>query len=71
MLINVLIPGFIKSFGVLFDDVCDRFDASPAAVSWIPALSFFMYNFMGEWRPRRELPILPRNSHRPPVVTSL
>ena len=51
MVINVLIPGFIKSFGVLFDDVCEQFDASPAAVSWIPALSFFMYNFMGEWPP--------------------
>ncbi|XP_037091357.1 monocarboxylate transporter 7-like [Pollicipes pollicipes] len=47
MTINILIPGFIKSFGVLFDDVCAQFDVTPATAAWIPALSFFMYNFMG------------------------
>ncbi|KZC11902.1 Iron-sulfur cluster assembly enzyme ISCU, mitochondrial [Dufourea novaeangliae] len=39
VMVNLLIPGTVKSFGVLFVEFLEVFDASPAAAAWIPALS--------------------------------
>lgn len=47
MLVNILIPGTIKSFGVLFVEFIEAFDASPAAAAWIPALCYFLYSSLG------------------------
>ncbi|XP_075228296.1 solute carrier family 16 member hermes isoform X2 [Lycorma delicatula] len=47
VLINLLIPGTIKSFGVLFIEFLEVFDASPVAASWIPALCYFLYCSLG------------------------
>lgn len=48
MMVNILIPGgAIKSFGILFVEFIDSFDASPTAASWIPALCYFLYSSLG------------------------
>uniref|UniRef100_A0A1B0DG30 Major facilitator superfamily (MFS) profile domain-containing protein n=1 Tax=Phlebotomus papatasi TaxID=29031 RepID=A0A1B0DG30_PHLPP len=44
MLVNILIPGTIKSFGVLFVEFLETFNASPATAAWIPALCYFLYS---------------------------
>ncbi|XP_055386301.1 monocarboxylate transporter 13 [Condylostylus longicornis] len=46
-LVNILIPGTIKSFGVLFVEFLETFEASPAAAAWIPALCYFLYSSLG------------------------
>lgn len=48
VLVNVLIPGMVKSFGVLFVEFRKVFDASPAAAAWIPALCYFLYSSLGK-----------------------
>lgn len=47
MLVNILVPGTVKSFGVLFVEFLEAFDASPAAAAWIPALCYFLYSSLG------------------------
>ncbi|GAB0086651.1 monocarboxylate transporter 13 [Sergentomyia squamirostris] len=47
MLVNILIPGTIKSFGILFVEFLETFDASPATAAWIPALCYFLYSSLG------------------------
>ncbi|XP_004533942.1 monocarboxylate transporter 13 isoform X2 [Ceratitis capitata] len=47
MMVNILIPGTIKSFGVLFVEFLEAFDASPATGAWIPALCYFLYSSLG------------------------
>lgn len=47
MLVNILIPGTIKSFGVLFVEFLEAFEASPVTASWIPALCYFLYSSLG------------------------
>ncbi|KAG5311309.1 MOT7 protein, partial [Acromyrmex insinuator] len=47
VMVNLLIPGTIKSFGVLFVEFLDIFDASPAAAAWIPSLCYFLYSSLG------------------------
>lgn len=47
MLVNILIPGTIKSFGVLLLEFKQAFDASEATVAWIPALCYFLYSSLG------------------------
>ncbi|XP_022195886.1 monocarboxylate transporter 13 isoform X3 [Nilaparvata lugens] len=47
VLINLLIPGTIKSFGVLFIEFLEIFNASAVAASWIPALCYFLYCSLG------------------------
>lgn len=47
-LINFLIPGMVKSFGVLFVEFMQVFRASPTDASWMPALCYFLYSFLGE-----------------------
>lgn len=48
ILVNILIPGTVKSFGILFVEFLEVFDASPAAAAWIPALSYWLYSSMGK-----------------------
>ncbi|XP_018394309.1 PREDICTED: uncharacterized protein LOC108773089 [Cyphomyrmex costatus] len=47
VMVNLLIPGTIKSFGVLFVEFLDVFNASPAAAAWIPSLCYFLYSSLG------------------------
>lgn len=49
MLVNVLVPGTVKSFGVLFIEFLEAFDASPSAALWIPAICYFLYSSLGEF----------------------
>lgn len=51
MMVNILIPGTIKSFGVLFVEFLEAFQASPATAAWIPALCYFLYSSLGEYTP--------------------
>lgn len=46
-LVNILIPGTIKSFGVLFVEFLEAFNATPTAAAWIPALCYFLYSSLG------------------------
>ncbi|XP_020283845.1 uncharacterized protein LOC109854795 isoform X2 [Pseudomyrmex gracilis] len=47
MLVNFLIPGTVKSFGVLFVEFLHVFKASSTAASWMPALCYFLYSSLG------------------------
>lgn len=47
VLVSLLIPGTIKSFGILFVEFLEVFKASPVAASWIPALTYFLYCSLG------------------------
>lgn len=40
MLVNILIPGTIKSFGVLFVEFTEAFDTTPAQVRWRTCISW-------------------------------
>lgn len=51
MLVNLLVPGTIKSFGVLFVEFLDAFQASQLAAAWIPALCYFLYSSLGIYSP--------------------
>lgn len=46
-LVNVLVPGTVKSFGVLFVEFLEAFEATPSAAMWIPALCYFLYSSLG------------------------
>lgn len=48
VIVNTLIPGLIKSFGVLFVEFIAVFNATPSSVAWIPALTFALYNLLGK-----------------------
>lgn len=47
-LVNILVPGTIKSFGVLFVEFMEAFNSTPAQGMWIPALCYFLYSSLGE-----------------------
>jgi len=47
-LTNILIPGTIKSFGVLFIEFTQAFEVSQTKSSWIPALCYFLYSSLGK-----------------------
>ncbi|XP_065077011.1 monocarboxylate transporter 12 [Ochlerotatus camptorhynchus] len=47
MLVNILVPGTIKSFGVLFVEFLEAFQATPSSAAWIPALCYFLYSSLG------------------------
>lgn len=48
MLVNILVPGTVKSFGVLFMEFLEAFDdATPSSALWIPALCYFLYSSLG------------------------
>ncbi|KAJ8918751.1 hypothetical protein NQ315_015071 [Exocentrus adspersus] len=46
-LVNILVPGTIKSFGVLFVEFLEAFQSSYAEGMWIPALCYFLYSSLG------------------------
>lgn len=48
LVVNFLIPGTVKSFGVLFVEFLHVFKASSTAASWMPALCYFLYNSLGK-----------------------
>jgi hypothetical protein len=48
-LVNMLIPGTLKSFGVLFVEFTEAFHASETAASWIPAICYFLYCSLGKY----------------------
>ncbi|KAJ0169687.1 hypothetical protein K1T71_014872 [Dendrolimus kikuchii] len=45
--VNILIPGTIKSFGVLMVELNDVFQTNNAASSWIVAVCYFLYSSLG------------------------
>ncbi|KAG8040360.1 hypothetical protein G9C98_000931 [Cotesia typhae] len=47
VMVNVLIPGTIKSFGVLFVEFLNVFESGSAMAAWIPALCYFLYSSLG------------------------
>ncbi|XP_015598488.1 monocarboxylate transporter 9 isoform X2 [Cephus cinctus] len=47
VMVNVLIPGTVKSFGVLMIDFLEAFEVSHATAAWIPALCYFFYSSLG------------------------
>lgn len=47
-LVNILVPGTIKSFGVLLVAFKEGFDASESETMWIPALCYFLYSSLGK-----------------------
>ncbi|KAK1123806.1 hypothetical protein K0M31_008496 [Melipona bicolor] len=47
LVVNFLIPGTVKSFGVLFVEFLHVFKATSTAASWMPALCYFLYNSLG------------------------
>jgi len=49
VLVNILVPGTVKSFGVLFVEFLEVFNATPAAAAWIPALCYFLYSSLGQF----------------------
>lgn len=48
LIVNFLIPGTVKSFGVLFVEFLHVFKASSTAASWMPALCYFLYSSLGK-----------------------
>lgn len=53
MLINLLVPGTVKSFGVLFAEFLQNYqDDDPtvteSSAAWIPALCYFLYSSLGK-----------------------
>lgn len=48
MMVNLLVPGTIKSFGVLFEEFIEAFEATPSVAAWIPALCYFLYSSLGK-----------------------
>ncbi|XP_043271361.1 monocarboxylate transporter 9 isoform X2 [Venturia canescens] len=47
VMVNVLIPGTIKCFGVLLAEFMEVFDAPLSTASWIPSLCYFLYSSLG------------------------
>ncbi|XP_014297661.1 monocarboxylate transporter 13 [Microplitis demolitor] len=47
VMVNVLIPGTIKSFGVLFVEFLNVFEGGRSMAAWIPALCYFLYSSLG------------------------
>ncbi|XP_076344785.1 uncharacterized protein LOC143244288 isoform X3 [Tachypleus tridentatus] len=43
---NLLILGHLKSFGVYFTPLMERYDATPSQVAWIPAIQIAVMTFM-------------------------
>lgn len=47
MLVNIIIAGVIKSFGIFIVYLEDAFDLKPPQLLWIPAITYFLYSFLG------------------------
>lgn len=48
-LVNILIPGTIKSFGVIFVEFQSAYETTPEKAAWIPGLCYFLYSSLGEF----------------------
>lgn len=47
MLVNIIISGVIKSFGVLVVEIQEMLQLKDTEVLWIPAITYFLYSFLG------------------------
>ena len=48
---NAILPGGVfKTFGVIFNDLEDKFNSSAAMLSWIPSISVALGLMLGEFR---------------------
>jgi hypothetical protein len=47
VMVNVLIPGGIKSFGVIYKAFLSTYNAKATLGAWIPALCYFLYSSLG------------------------
>lgn len=47
MLVNIIISGMIKSFGIFVMEIQETFDLKPSQILWIPAITYFFYSFLG------------------------
>lgn len=47
MLVNIIISGVIKSFGIFVVELEKMFDATSQQILWIPAITYFFYSFLG------------------------
>lgn len=47
-LVNILVPGTVKSFGVLFLEFIEVFEATQREAAWIPSLCYFLYSSLGK-----------------------
>ena len=47
VMVNVLIPGGIKSFGVIYKAFLEKYSANSSSGAWIPALCYFLYSSLG------------------------
>lgn len=48
-LVNILIPGTIKSFGVIFVEFQAAYKTTPEKAAWIPGLCYFLYSSLGNY----------------------
>lgn len=49
MLVNILVPGTVKSCGVLIVEFSEAFHASASSTAWIPSLCYFLYSSLGNF----------------------
>lgn len=47
MLVNIIISGIIKSFGILVVEIEEVFELDEFEILWIPAITYFFYSFLG------------------------
>lgn len=47
MLVNIIISGMIKSFGIFVIEIQDTYNIVQAELLWIPAITYFFYSFLG------------------------
>lgn len=47
MLVNIIISGMIKSFGIFVMEIQETFNLKQAEILWIPAITYFFYSFLG------------------------
>uniref|UniRef100_T1JCF8 Major facilitator superfamily (MFS) profile domain-containing protein n=1 Tax=Strigamia maritima TaxID=126957 RepID=T1JCF8_STRMM len=47
VIVNSVLSGLLKSFGILFLEFLNVFHASPYSAAWIPGLTFALYNLLG------------------------
>lgn len=47
MLVNIIVSGMIKSFGIFVFEIQEMFDMRPSTILWIPAITNFFYSCLG------------------------
>lgn len=48
-IVNILVPGTLKSCGVLTVEFSEAFQASASSTAWIPSFSYFLYSSLGNF----------------------